>query len=238
MCQLPAILASTFSVCELSTMAGLSVLDKALASIQATPTTLALLRDLHTQALTERPYRSTDAQPASAALDRFVALDPDKCALVYLLLRSTGARYVVEAGTSFGLSTMYLALAVGQNAALQNAEGKVIATENEPAKADRARQHWKMAPELERWTELREGDLRETLKTNLPERIDFLLLDSKPPWQSRCLEVKLKSNLSMVSPCLTYVDVGAVSSQDWLNDRRGQQYRQCRRVQRPRNVPR
>lgn len=161
-------------------MADLSVIEKALVSVPASQATLELLRDLHTQALTEPPYVSTDNEHESAVLDKFVALDPDKCALVYLLLRATGARFVVEAGTSFGVSTIYLALAVGQNAALLDAPGKVIATENEHTKAIRARQHWKRAgDEVEKWIELREGDLRETLKTNLPESIDFLLLDSK-----------------------------------------------------------
>ncbi|ETS76548.1 hypothetical protein PFICI_11935 [Pestalotiopsis fici W106-1] len=154
------------------------VIDTTLASVVASPTTLDLLRRLHTEALHEPAYVSTDGQAPSTALDLFVALDLDKCALVYLLLRATGARHVVEAGTSFGLSTIYLALAVGQNAALHNGEGKVIGTENESIKANRARGHWKEAgEEVEKWIELREGDLRETLKTGLPHEIDFLLLD-------------------------------------------------------------
>lgn len=160
-------------------MVDYSVLDKALTSVQASPATLQFLRDLHAQALAEDPFIST-AQPLTAALDKFVALDPDKCALVYLLLRSSGARFVVEAGTSFGVSTIYLALAVGQNARLQGAAGKVIATENEAHKASKARENWKTAGgEVEPWIELREGDLRETLKTDLPEQVDFVLLDSK-----------------------------------------------------------
>ncbi|KAF7319529.1 O-methyltransferase protein [Mycena chlorophos] len=153
----------------MSSASHLETLDTALSSIHASPPLIALLRSLHTLALTEPAYISTDAQPASSALDRFVALEPDKCAFVYLLLRATGARFVVEAGTSFGLSTIYLALAVGQN---------VIATENEPTKALRAREHWdKAGEEISKWIELREGDLRETLKADLPEQIDFLLLD-------------------------------------------------------------
>nr|GAT44425.1 O-methyltransferase protein [Mycena chlorophos] len=158
----------------------LETLDTALSSIHASPPLLALLHSLHTQALTEPAYISSDAQPASAALDRFVALEPDKCAFVYLLLRATRARFVVEAGTSFGLSTIYLALAVGQNVGSGSGPqvGKVIATENEPTKALRAREHWaKAGEEISKWIELREGDLRETLKADLPEQIDFLLLD-------------------------------------------------------------
>lgn len=114
-------------------------------------------------------------------LDKFVSLEEDKCQLTYLLARSIGARNIVEAGTSFGVSTIYLALAVGQNTGPGEA-GKVIATEKEPTKAERARKHWKEAgDEVEPWIELRVGDLRETLKVEegMPEEIDMLLLDSR-----------------------------------------------------------
>ncbi|ENH69727.1 hypothetical protein FOC1_g10012085 [Fusarium oxysporum f. sp. cubense race 1] len=154
-------------------------IETTLASIAASSQTIELLRDLHKQALDEPPYVSTDG-PASTALDKFVALDPDKCAYVYLLLRSMKARIVVEAGTSFGVSTIYLALAVSQNAGSQ--PGKVIATENEPTKAFKARKYWSQAgDDIEKFIELREGDLRETLKTDLPEQVDFLLLDIWTP---------------------------------------------------------
>ncbi|KAK3942657.1 hypothetical protein QBC46DRAFT_379621 [Diplogelasinospora grovesii] len=157
----------------------------------ASPRVLALLDNLHAQAAAEEPFVSAD-DPHNTAIDRFVGLEPDKCAFVYLLLRASGARYVVEAGTSFGLSTIYLALAVGQNTSSitststsgpdeQARRGKVIATELEPSKAARAREHWKLAgPEVEPYIELREGDLRRTLAKDLPDQIDFLLLDSKP----------------------------------------------------------
>lgn len=117
--------------------------------------------------------------------DKFVALEEDKCHFVYLLARSSGALNIVEAGTSFGVSTIYLALAVGQNIAVQNAlgrsvGGKVVATEKEPTKAARAREHWAEAgDEVAGFIELREGDLLETLKRDdMPEQVDFLLLDS------------------------------------------------------------
>ncbi|KAF4967574.1 hypothetical protein FSARC_4871 [Fusarium sarcochroum] len=160
-------------------MTDYSVIETTLASIAASSQTIELLRDLHKQALDEPAYVSTDG-PASTALDKFVALDPDKCAFVYLLLRSMKARFVVEAGTSFGVSTIYLALAVAQNAG--SGPGKVIATENEPTKAAQARKCWSTAgDDIEKFIELREGDLRETLKTDLPEQVDFLLLDIWTP---------------------------------------------------------
>ncbi|KAI1379632.1 S-adenosyl-L-methionine-dependent methyltransferase [Hypoxylon crocopeplum] len=159
------------------------IIETTLASIEVSSQVRKVLHELHTLALSETPFLGGVAPTANEeALEKFVALDPDKCALVYLLLRSTGARFVVEAGTSFGLSTIYLALAVGQNAALEGSNGKVIATENEPTKAAKAREHWKAAGnEIEKWIQLREGDLRETLKTDLPEKVDFLLLDIWTP---------------------------------------------------------
>jgi tRNA A58 N-methylase Trm61 len=138
--------------------------------------------------------------------DKFVSLEADKCQLVYLLARSIGAKNIVEAGTSFGVSTIYLALAVGQNVTDANRElapgarpitGKVIATEKEPTKAARAKEHWKEAgDEIEPWIELREGDLLETLKVDegTPETIDLLLLDSMQyflshPWYVGEIEI-------------------------------------------------
>lgn len=118
--------------------------------------------------------------------NKFVALEQDKCHFTYLLARSTGATNIVEAGTSFGVSTMYLALAVGQNASrIRRATGKavpakVVGTEKEPGKAARAREYWKEAgDEVEPWIEVREGDLLETLQGDgMPEQVDMLLLDS------------------------------------------------------------
>ena len=56
--------------------------------------------------------RTTDPEsPEDMAFvrDKFVALDPGKCELCYLLCRSIKARRVVEFGMSFGASTVYLA---------------------------------------------------------------------------------------------------------------------------------
>lgn len=87
----------------------------------------------------------------------------------------------MEAGTSFGVSTIYLALAVAENAKRVSATTKprVIATEKEESKAELARAHWaKAGRQVEDVIELRVGDLRETLTEDLGT-VDFLLLDSK-----------------------------------------------------------
>lgn len=202
-------------------------ISKALSSISASPTTLSLLRDLHSLALAEPTYHSTDGQPQTAALERFVALDTDKCALVYLLLRSSGATRVVEAGTSFGLSTIYLALAATQNAAIASASGgagkaAVIATENEPTKAARAREHWAKAGDgLAECIDLRVGDLRETLKTDLPESVDFLLLDIWTPLALPALKLvkpKMKPGATVVTDNVTSCAEGYQDLYAYLND--------------------
>ncbi|KAJ8110990.1 hypothetical protein OPT61_g6306 [Boeremia exigua] len=108
-------------------------------------------------------------------LDKFIALDEDKCHFAYQLINAMGATNVVEAGTSFGVSTIYLALATAQTKAATGKQGTVVATEKEPAKAAIAQGYWKECG-VEQYIDLRVGDLLETLKNNLP-KVDLLLLD-------------------------------------------------------------
>ncbi|KAI1421861.1 O-methyltransferase [Xylaria sp. FL1777] len=143
--------------------------------------------------------------------DKMIALEQDKSLFVYHLCRTLSATRIVEAGTSFGLSTIYLALAVGQNAAKLDPEqrraAKVIATENEPSKIALARQHWEEAgDEVKPWIELREGDLRQTLASDLPTEIDFVLFDIWTPMvlpTLRLLEPKLKKGAVIVADHVT-----------------------------------
>ncbi|KAJ9644182.1 hypothetical protein H2204_001533 [Knufia peltigerae] len=114
-------------------------------------------------------------------LDKFIALDQDKCEFMYQLINAMGATNVVEAGTSFGVSTIYLALAVAQTKAATGKSGTVIATEKETSKAEVARRYWaRCGAQVEEQIDLRVGDLRETLKVDLPV-IDLLLLDIWTP---------------------------------------------------------
>lgn len=113
-------------------------------------------------------------------LDKFIALDEDKCQFMYQLITAMGATNVIEAGTSFGVSTIYLALAVSKTKAATGKPGVVIATEKETQKAEVARKYWTECGDVvSREIDLREGDLLETLKTGLPQQVDLLLLDSK-----------------------------------------------------------
>ncbi len=104
--------------------------------------------------------------------DKLVALDRGKAEFCYQLCRALRARRVVEAGTSFGVSTLYLAAAVRDNR-VEN--GVVIGTEHEPEKAKAARANFEAAG-LSEFIELREGDLRETLR-DVGTPVDFMLVD-------------------------------------------------------------
>lgn len=119
--------------------------------------------------------------------DKLVALDPSKSALCHLLCRSLGARRVVEAGTSYGVSTIYLAAAVRDTVAAEGGEGVVIGTEHEPQKVAAARGHLDEAG-LGDYAEIREGDLRETLR-DLEGPIDFMLVDIWIPMALPALEL-------------------------------------------------
>jgi len=104
--------------------------------------------------------------------DKMVALDRDKAEFCYQLCRSLRATRVVEAGTSFGISTLYLAAAVRDN---QVENGVVIGTEHEPDKVKIALENFRMAG-LSDFIDLREGDLRQTLK-DVGGPVDFMLVD-------------------------------------------------------------
>ena len=111
--------------------------------------------------------------------DKFVALDPEKCDLCYMLCRSLKARRVVEFGTSFGVSTIYLAAAVRDTVREHGGEGIVIGSEIEPTKARVANANIADAG-LADVADVRVGDARETLK-QAGGPVDFLLLDSWIP---------------------------------------------------------
>src|SRR5207237_2920583 len=71
--------------------------------------------------------------------DKLVALDREKAEFCYQVCRALRATRVVEAGTSFGVSTLFLAAAVRDNVRDDGGEGIVIGTEYEPEKAKAAR---------------------------------------------------------------------------------------------------
>jgi predicted O-methyltransferase YrrM len=147
------------------------------------PCIQAVLERLYAETLTEDPaVRQTaldaglhnDSQSGfyAAMRDARLPVVPEFGALLYLLARSAGAKHIVEFGTSFGISTLFLAAAIRDNGG-----GRVITTEYLPEKARHAQTNLEAAG-LEDWVEIRVGDARETLRTKLDGAVDLLFLDA------------------------------------------------------------
>jgi len=99
----------------------------------------------------------------------YIPVDPDQGRLLYVTARAIEAKTIVEFGTSFAISTIYLAAAARANG------GRVIGTEMEPTKVKAARANVAEAG-LAQFVDIREGDAMKTLAA-LEHQIDFLLLD-------------------------------------------------------------
>lgn len=124
---------------------------------------------------------------SDAMSECFIPISPDQGEFLYVTTRALGARSVVEFGTSFGISTIYLAAALKDNGG-----GRVISTELEPSKCSKAQENLEGAGVAE-FAEILEGDAMETLK-GLAEPVDLVLLDG---WKDLYLPV-----LEMVKPNL------------------------------------
>lgn len=116
--------------------------------------------------------------------DAYIPVDPDQGRLLYLTARAIDARIIVEFGTSFAISTIYLAAAARAN------NGRVVGTELEPTKVKAARANVAAAG-LAQFVDIREGDAMKTL-ASLEGPIDFLFLDG---WKDLYLPV-----VKMLSP--------------------------------------
>jgi len=117
----------------------------------------------------------------SQARDIHLAVSRQTAKLMYMLARSMRAVSVVEFGTSFGVSTLHLAAALKDNGG-----GRVITSEFEPSKVDRARANFEAAG-LADLIDLRAGDALDTLAKDLPDRIDLVLLDGAKQLYPRIL---------------------------------------------------
>ena len=116
------------------------------------------------------PWNGMEARDIAFMADKLVALERDKAEFCYMICRAIGARRIAEIGTSFGVSTLYLAAAVRDNGG-----GTVFAAEREPTKVGIARANYEAAG-LAAFIELHEGDVVEACK-GFEGPIDFILFD-------------------------------------------------------------
>ena len=99
----------------------------------------------------------------------YLPISKEQGNFMYDVIVKNQYKHIVEFGTSFGISTIYLA------SATQQTGGKVVTTEIVPEKCEQARKNFVSAG-VENFIELREGDALESLK-NWNQSVDFLLLD-------------------------------------------------------------
>ena len=182
-----------------------------MASVLADPKLEALIADLQAKSHAQEPQApvyyqaradagrtdwNMDAQDHAFYADKLVALEEPKAEFCYSLCRAIGGRRVVEFGTSFGISTLHLAAALRDNGG-----GRLIGSEFEPSKIKRARENL-AAGGLSDLVEIREGDAMQTLARDLPDTIDFVLLDGAkslyPPILS-LLEPRLRDSALIVA---------------------------------------
>jgi predicted O-methyltransferase YrrM len=121
---------------------------------------------------------ATPQAQADAAAEIYMPISAAGGQLLYNLVRAIRPGTVVEFGTSFGISTLYLAAAVRDNGT-----GHVVTTELSKSKIDAARRTFAETG-LDDVITVLEGDARETLKDL--GSADFVLLDG---WKDLCLPV-------------------------------------------------
>jgi len=151
---------------------------------------------------------ATAQERADASESIYMPISREGGELLYILLRATRPNKVVEFGTSYGISAIYLAAAVADNGA-----GHVVSTELCAAKAATARANLAEAGFGNHITVLL-GDAKTTLKDILGP-IDFVLLDG---WKDLCLLIlrSLESRLA-VGALIVADDTNFPSMSDYLD---------------------
>ncbi len=127
----------------------------------------SLLDDLHRHGIehdADKPDR----------LQRLRNLEPETAALLALLVRATGARRVLELGTSNGYSTVWLADAVASN------EGSLTSVELDPERTTQAAQNLEKAG-LRAVVDLRIQDAADALRQSDDDEWDMIFLDAERP---------------------------------------------------------
>jgi predicted O-methyltransferase YrrM len=117
--------------------------------------------------------RAHDAEEPDR-LDRLRNLEPDTARLLAVLVRATGARRLLELGTSNGFSTLWLADAA------RSIDGRVVSVELDPARGAQALAHLS-AVKLDALVELRTEDAAQTLKGSADAAWDMIFLDAERP---------------------------------------------------------
>ena len=129
----------------------------------------------------EEQRRTNFASPGTNLDELLLSVGREAGILLYLLTSGAQSKRILELGTSYGYSTVWLA------AAARATGGKVLSLELRDFKIEHARQALTRAG-LSTRVEFHAGDCLETLKT-LPGPFDFVLLDVWKDLYLPCFEL-------------------------------------------------
>jgi predicted O-methyltransferase YrrM len=128
-----------------------------------------------------------------------LAVGPATGLFMNLLIKEAKSRTILEIGTSYGYSTIWLADAA------RATEGKVITLELQSSKQEYAREQLKKAG-LEEFVDFRPGDAQESL-AKLDGPVDFVLLDLWKDLYIPCFDLfypRLSPGALVVADNMTY----------------------------------
>jgi predicted O-methyltransferase YrrM len=125
------------------------------------------------------PATMSAVEQAEVFEDWYIPISPDGGRLLYALARASRPDTVVEFGTSFGISTIYLAAAL-----TDNGTGRVLTTELSSKKVAAAGANLRAAG-VDGPVTILPGDARQTL-ADVPGPVGLVLLDG---WKNLCLPV-------------------------------------------------
>jgi predicted O-methyltransferase YrrM len=140
-----------------------------------------VLADFERRAEEETRRTATPGAPGASLDDLLLSVGREAGTLLYLLATGAGARRILELGTSYGYSTVWL------GAAARTTGGKVQSLELKDFKIEHARQALTRAG-LSSRVEFHAGDCLDTLQA-LPGPFDFVLLDVWKDLYLPCFEL-------------------------------------------------
>lgn len=117
--------------------------------------------------------REHDAARADR-LERFRNVEPPTAELLAVLIRATGARRILELGTSNGYSTIWL------GDAAEDTGGRVVSVDVDASRTEAARENLRGA-RVDALVELRTEDAAETLARSDDAEWQFVFLDAERP---------------------------------------------------------
>ena len=160
-------------------------------------------------------------------LARFRNVEPEMAELLSLLVAATGARRVLEIGTSNGYSTVWLADAVDQTG------GRLLSVEIDPERTALAKANLERAG-LDGPTELRTTDAAELLPELEDESVDLVFLDAerrRTPATGRSSSASSRQAVCWPSTTPSHTSTSWWSSRHWWRPTMRCSARWCRSAQ-------